>query len=42
LGLRTIASLTRFAETWGFEEESRKEMPAGNGFIVWRVKGISE
>ncbi|WWC87681.1 uncharacterized protein L201_002572 [Kwoniella dendrophila CBS 6074] len=38
LGLRTIKSITEIANKWGFIEESRKEMPKGNTFIVWRVK----
>ncbi|WWC68830.1 uncharacterized protein I206_102765 [Kwoniella pini CBS 10737] len=38
LGLRTIKSITTIAERWGFIEESRKEMPKGNMFVVWRVR----
>nr|XP_019050181.1 hypothetical protein I302_00605 [Kwoniella bestiolae CBS 10118]OCF29111.1 hypothetical protein I302_00605 [Kwoniella bestiolae CBS 10118] len=39
LGLRTIKSISEIALKWGFVEESRKELPKGNVFVVWRVKG---
>ncbi|WWD16708.1 hypothetical protein CI109_101139 [Kwoniella shandongensis] len=38
LGLRSIESITRYAEKWGFVEERREEMPKGNTFVVWRVR----
>ncbi|WWC60099.1 uncharacterized protein I303_102663 [Kwoniella dejecticola CBS 10117] len=38
LGLRTIKSVSEIAERWGFIEESRKEMPKGNVFVIWRVR----
>jgi len=38
LGLRTVKSISEMAERWGFAEESRRDMPNGNMFIVWRVK----
>lgn len=37
LGLRTVPSITAMAERWGFVEETRREMPKGNLWIVWRV-----
>lgn len=39
LGLRSISSISEMAERWGFVEESRKEMPKGNMWVVWRVRG---
>ncbi|KAK8861387.1 hypothetical protein IAR55_002206 [Kwoniella newhampshirensis] len=38
LGLRSVKSITHYAEKWGFVEEGRSEMPKGNTFVVWRVK----
>jgi hypothetical protein len=29
LGLRTVGSITSYANKWGFEEVERKEMPRG-------------
>lgn len=36
LGLRSVASITAFAERWGFREVERKEMPKGNMWVVWQ------
>lgn len=37
LGLRTVESITAYANKWGFEEVERKEMPKGNMWVVWRL-----
>ena len=37
LGLRTVDSITAYANKWGFEEIERKEMPKGNMWVVWRL-----
>jgi hypothetical protein len=37
LGLRTVGSITSYANKWGFEEVERKEMPKGNMWVVWRL-----
>lgn len=38
LGLRTVPSITAMAERWGFVQDTRREMPKGNLWIVWRVR----
>ncbi|WVQ62789.1 uncharacterized protein L199_000937 [Kwoniella botswanensis] len=38
LGLRSIKSISDIASKWGFVEESRRDLPKGNVFVVWRVK----
>ncbi|WWC99102.1 hypothetical protein V866_005997 [Kwoniella sp. B9012] len=38
LGLRSIKSISDIASQWGFVEESRRDLPKGNVFVVWRVK----
>ena len=42
LGLRTPKSITAMAETWGFREVERKDMPKGNLWIVWKVEEVEE
>lgn len=36
LGLRSVPSITAFAQRWGFREVERKEMPKGNMWVVWQ------
>lgn len=38
LGLRSIKSISDIASKWGFVQESRRDLPKGNVFVVWRVK----